>query len=72
MIGEITEIKSETISDTSTIDGDLQMESVAFVELTVAIEDELNVQLDTIAIVELNKFDAIVEYILELANGEAA
>jgi acyl carrier protein len=61
---EVAGIRAEQITDTATIDSQLQMESVAFVELQVAIEDEYDVQLDPIEIVELNEFGPIVDYVL--------
>jgi acyl carrier protein len=72
LLHEIAAIPPETIADTSCIDDDLRMESVAFVELQVAIEDELNIRLDPIQIVELNRFDAIVDYVYQTAVEAAA
>src|SRR5262249_36544123 len=72
LLSEITEIPRESIREGATIDADLQMESVAFVELNVAIEDELNIRVDPIAIVELNEFSAIVDYVVELTAGQPA
>ena len=43
------------------------MESVAFVELQVAIEDEYAIEIDPIRIVELNEFGAIGDYVYSLA-----
>lgn len=70
LLQEIAHTPLEVIRDTATIDDELSMESVAFVELQVAIEDELDIRLDPIQIIELNRFDAIVDYIYEAA-GEA-
>lgn len=67
LINEIAGIPADKVIDTATIDAELTMESVAFVELQVAIEDEFNIRTDTIRIVELNQFGAIVDYVLELA-----
>ena len=72
LLNEVAEIPRESIGDASTIDGDLLMESVAFVELQVAIEDELNIVTDPIRIVELNEFGAIVNYLVELSDKAAA
>ena len=63
LISEITKIPKDFIRDTATVDDDLQMESVAFVELQVAIEDEYQIQIDPIRVVELNEFGAIVDYV---------
>jgi len=46
------------------------MQSIAFVELQVAIEDEYQIQIDPIRVVELNEFGAIVDYVYQCAaNG---
>lgn len=65
LMTEIAAIPKERITDEATIDEDLQMQSVAFVELQVAIEDEYQIQIDPIRIVELNEFGAIVDYVHE-------
>lgn len=69
LLHEIAHIPRDSIKDDSTIDGDLLMESVVFVELQVAIEDELDIVTDPIRIVELNEFASIVTYIFETAEG---
>ncbi|HVO25555.1 MAG TPA: acyl carrier protein [Candidatus Margulisiibacteriota bacterium] len=65
LISEIASVPEEQIGDMATVDDQLQMNSVAFVELQVAIEDEYDIQIDPIRVVELNEFGAIVDYILE-------
>ncbi len=67
LIHEIVGIPAEDITDAATIDEQLQMQSVAFVELQVAIEETYNIQLDPIRVVELNAFGAIVDYVRECA-----
>ena len=57
--------------DEATIDEQLQMNSLTFVELQVAIEDEYGIELDAVHVVELNRFDSIVDYVWELAAGAA-
>lgn len=69
LISEIASIPAEQISDMATVDDQLQMNSVAFVELQVAIEDEYDIQIDPIRVVELNQFGAIVDYILQCTRG---
>jgi len=71
LINEIAEIPLERITDTATVDGELQMQSVAFVEVQVAIEDEYQVEIDPIQLVELNEFDAIVQYVYETIRNAA-
>jgi acyl carrier protein len=67
LLEEIAEIPKKSVSETSTIDHDLSMQSVAFVELQVALEDEYDIEIDPIHIVELNEFGQIVDYVHELA-----
>jgi len=70
LINEIANIPLDDITDSATVDSELQMESVTFVELYVAIEDEYEVEIDPVQLVELNRFDAIVDYVYEkTANG---
>jgi acyl carrier protein len=67
LICEVANIPRERITETATVDEELQMQSVAFVELQVAIEDEYDIQIDPIRVVELNRFGAIVDYVYECA-----
>ncbi|MGD9762895.1 MAG: acyl carrier protein [Candidatus Binatia bacterium] len=60
------------IDDRATLDNELQMESVAFVELQVALEDELGIEIDPVQVVELNEFGAIVQYIHGLVLNRVA
>jgi acyl carrier protein len=71
LINEIVGIPVERIQDDATVDGELQMQSVAFVELQAAIEEEYNIVIDPIHVVELNKFGAIVAYICDCIASEA-
>jgi acyl carrier protein len=63
LIKEIANIPTDHISDDATVDGELQMNSVAFVELQVAIEEDYDIQIDPVRVVELNQFGAIVDYV---------
>lgn len=63
LLYDIAGIPREQITDQATVDEDLRMESIAFVELQVAIEEEYGIQIDPIRVVELNEFGAIVDYI---------
>jgi len=71
LVHEIVGVPLEQITDTATVDEQLQMQSVAFVELQVAIEETYNIQLDPIRVVELNAFGAIVDYVRECAAQSA-
>ena len=72
LIAETCGIDPERIGDDTTIDEDLQLPSIAFVELQVAVEDAFDTILDPVEVVELNKFGLIAESIYEkmsAANG---
>ena len=47
------------------------MESVAFVEIQVALEEEYDIQVDPIEVVERNEFGRIVDYIHALTLEES-
>ena len=70
-VHEIAGVPLESIVDEATIDEQMQMNSLTFVELQVAIEDEYAIELDAVRVVELNRFASIVDYVCELA-AEAA
>jgi acyl carrier protein len=72
LLWEIAKIPPEAISDAATVDHDLRMESVAFIEIQVAIEDEYDIQLDPMYVVELNAFGAIVDHICACVRQTAA
>jgi acyl carrier protein len=72
LLHEIAGVAYDAVDDDATIDEHLQMSSLAFVELQVAIEDEYGVELDTVHVVELNRFAALVDYVHELARRAAA
>ena len=72
LINEIAAIPKDLIVEQATVDGTLQMQSVAFVELQVAIEDEYQILIDPVHVVELNSFGAIVDYVFECVVGGAA
>ncbi len=69
LISEVAGIAKESITNNATIDDDLQLNSVAFVELQVAIEDKYDIQIDPIRVVELNELGAIVDYIYHCATA---
>lgn len=65
LLNEVAGIDPSFAKDEATVDNQLQMKSVEFVELQVAIEDEYEIQVDPVQIVELNQLGAIVEYIYQ-------
>lgn len=62
-------VPPEKITPEATIADDLGMESVAFVELQVTLEDELGIEIDPIEVVELNQLSAIVDYLCGLPRA---
>ncbi len=72
LLNEIAGIPRERITDSATVDQDLQMHSVVFVELQVAIEEEFNIVIDPLRIVELNEFGALADYIYDCAIAQVA
>jgi len=72
LITEIAGIPGERVTDAATVAGDLQMQSVAFVELQVAIEEEYNILVDPLSIVELNDFGAIANYVYDCVVNQVA
>ena len=72
LLTEIAGIPAELITDLATLDNELQMKSVAFVELQVAIEDAYEIEIDPVQVLELNQFGAIVNYVYECAVAQAA
>ena len=71
LINQIAKVPVDQIQEDATVDNQLQMQSVAFVELQVAIEEEFEVQIDPIRVVELNRFGNIVDYIYECITSGA-
>lgn len=72
LVSELLRIPSERIAGTAALDGELRMESVAFVELQVSIEDTYQIEIDPIRVVRLNQFDAIVDYIYSCVARSAS
>jgi acyl carrier protein len=65
LLHEVGKIPLEKIHDDSTVDGELQMQSVVFIEIQVALEDTYEVELDPVRMVELNRLATIVDYIFD-------
>ncbi len=64
LMHEIAGISRDKITEDATVENELRMESVAFVEIQVSIEEQYDIELDPIEVVELNRFGAIVDYVL--------
>jgi acyl carrier protein len=63
LISEVCGIPREAIHDGTTIDEDIQMPSVVFVELQVAAEETFDMLLDPVELIELNTFGRIADAI---------
>ena len=72
LLREVAGIPPDRISETATIDDQLRMQSVTFVELQVALEEEYDIQVDPVHVVELNELGAIIDYIHRCAMKAAA
>jgi acyl carrier protein len=68
LLNEIAGIPKERITATAAVDGDLQMASVVFVEVQIAVEEEFDITIDPLRIVELNEFRAIADYIYDCVS----
>lgn len=62
LLEEITSAPRAALTEAATLDA-LALDSVTFVELQVAIEDEWHIELDAIEVVELNALGPIVDYV---------
>lgn len=72
LVHEITGVPLDAVTDDASIDEELRMESVAFVELQVSLEEDFGIEIDAIQVVELNRFGPIVDYVHQLASQPAA
>lgn len=72
LLAEILERPREEIGEDAALDEDLGLESVAFLELQVTLEDELGIQIDPVEVVERNRLGAIAAYIHALLPAERA
>lgn len=70
LLHEVAGVPLENVRQDATIENDLRMESVAFVELQVAIEAEYDIEVDPIQVVELDRFGDVVDYIDSLVGAE--
>ncbi len=71
LITEIGKIPPERIVDSATVDDQLTKESVVFIELLVALEDEYQIEIDPVTVIELNEFGLIADYVAQQVVGTA-
>jgi acyl carrier protein len=65
LIAEVAHVKPEDIHDYSTLEDDIPLPSVVFIELQAAVEDMFDIELDPVEVVERNTFSAIAELVSE-------
>lgn len=63
---EIGGIPLTRITDHARFDQELEMKSIAFVELQVALEDQLDIEIDPLRVLELNRLDKVIDYLHSL------
>lgn len=66
LLSEIGGIDTATVADSASFDNELEMKSIIFVELQVALEDELDIEIDPLHVLDLNRLDRVVDYIYGL------
>lgn len=72
LLCEVCCLREDVITDTARIDHELAMESVQIVQLQVALEQELDVTIDFLEVLRLNRFGPILEYLYELTTRRRA
>ena len=69
LLEEICDIKKETITEATSVDDELRMESVHLAKLQVAVEEELDISVDFLEIFRLKTFGRIVDYVHGLKSA---
>lgn len=70
LLVEVGRIPQDMIRAGAKVSDTLHIESVDFVEIQVALEDEYQIELDPLFIIELDEFERIVDYVHRCAiNG---
>jgi len=68
VLTEIGNFELAQLTESASLDEELALESVALVELQVAIEDHFDLRLDPVRIIELNSLGRIIDYVLAQAT----
>lgn len=63
LLVEVGKIPLERVVAGARLDASLKMESIAFIELQVALEERFDIEIDPLEVLELNEFGAIVDYL---------
>lgn len=63
LIHEVTGLPRELVRPSASIDNELEMKSVDFMKILVALEEDFDVDLDPLVILDLNQVEKICGYI---------
>jgi len=66
---EIGGFHPSVLTESAQFDEELQMKSIQFVELRVALEDEFDIEIDPLHVLELNRLDRVIDYLGTLASA---
>jgi acyl carrier protein len=67
---EIGEFPRDLLTDSARLDSELIMKSIVFVEIQVALEDDLDIEIDPLTVLELNRLDRVIGYIDKLVAAK--
>lgn len=65
LIAEVSGVRPEEIQDSSALGEDIQLPSIAFVELQVAVEDAFQIEIDPVDVMERATFGGVAALIFE-------
>ncbi len=68
---EIGGFSRPLITDLARLDSELCMKSIVFVELQVALEEDLDIEIDPLTVIELNRLDRVLDYLRDLVAAKA-
>lgn len=63
LLVDVGKVPAEKITDAACVDTDLKIESVAFIEIQIALEEQFDIEIDPVQMLELNQFGSIVDYL---------
>ncbi len=72
-LSEIGGFPRPLITDLARLDTELSMKSITFIEVQVALEEDLDIEIDALTVVDLNRLDRIIDYLggLVAANSSS-
>lgn len=72
LLREIGEFHPSVLTESARFDEELQMKSIQFVELQVALEDEFDIEIDLLHVIELRRLDRVINYLGALVAATQA